>query len=657
MILDFLLQTLIAVIIFLGIAGAGIVITGFFGFKNKNPFLLLGIGYFISICLYVFLSAGLLFILPGKKMTLALFSLIYFLLSLVVIALYLKSSFKLHGLIAGKIWFFLGGLFFVLLIFFLGNYQTTIFDEHLHRPVVKYFMQNEQFPFIRPNNPELNFTNSYHYGLYLPVSATELIFKQGVSESLDILKFSYVIAAFCVFYGLIFHYTKKIKYSLFSAIVILICGGSFFFFDEFTINYLALWGVPKIAFSTPVLFHLSGITWINLALTFSFIVFMQEVFYSRSKFSLHNVGLFTILMAGFFLISELFAVLIIGLFGFSLLSNACLKKISFIRTGALVIFFILLLLPLIYLTGGTTKGVLSGIGKKLSGLTMQKPVTDSDSSSSGDIENSTAEKKTLQSSLIKSGKGQSRLLSLKPLEKWGYPSSKDIVTPSRYWLVYLRNYLLEILIIPLVAYFLIKKKIHFSEHALFFAATAVAMIVPFIFSTPFADINLAKLNHFWPIPLHAIFFILLSEQVLSKKIKAFYLILVVFGSVPLVAVNASVRWSNTLKARELRCLANPDCYSKTGRAVLERFEKKNPGIKKIAAFDQVDSVVVLDQTNSVSRILPKKITKEGINNQDKYDYIFYSYRMKQALTEEEKTVLEDFTAVERLGEYSILKAR
>jgi hypothetical protein len=426
MIIDFLIQTFFAGIFFLGIAGVGSVIIGILNFKTRNVFLYLAIAFFTSLCLYIILAVPVLTYLPNKLLTLQIFSAIYFLISFLILG-YFYSKFS-WGKITDffkKNWLVFLSTIFVLAVFFLQIYQTALFDEWLHRPVVKYFVANGEFPFVNPHGADENFNNNYHYGLYIPTATIQLFTNLEAPESLDVLKLSFAVVSFFLIYGIAFSFNRKNKFSNLIAVLVLFCGGSFFFWDGFTLNHLRIWGSPKISFNTPTLYLMAGITWINISLSLAFIWLMEQVFYRKAQFKIAQISIFLLILGGFYLISELFLVLILILFGISFLVNLFKRKID----TKTIIFSLILLTSAFFILFF----LMDGIVKNLVGSGYFK-----------------------------------ELLTYRPFGTWGYPNSRQILSPVEWWFVYLRNYFLEIILLGIIAWGFFKKKLKISDFPLFY---------------------------------------------------------------------------------------------------------------------------------------------------------------------------------------------
>ncbi|KKT93198.1 MAG: hypothetical protein UW95_C0025G0016 [Parcubacteria group bacterium GW2011_GWC1_45_14] len=181
MILGFFEYSIWGSVFFFGTTGIGLLLFDFLKLKYRNIWYKLSISYFLSLCLFIFLSVAPLFFVPDKLLFLRVFTVAYSLLSLVVILLNLrKKDFKLFF---KKNWKVFAALLLSLVSFFLVIFQTSVLDEWLHRPVVKYFTTNGTFPLVNPYNPSQNFIFEYHYGMHIFASEIQLISNIGVSEA------------------------------------------------------------------------------------------------------------------------------------------------------------------------------------------------------------------------------------------------------------------------------------------------------------------------------------------------------------------------------------------------------------------------------------------------------------------------------------------
>lgn len=615
MLFDFIVQSFFSSIFFLGISGVGILILKFFKIKEINNFLRLSLGFFLSLSLYTAFSVLALFEFPNKILTLIVFTVFYFLFSFLIFIKVLldKNEVKKQSIYCflKKYWSVFTTLLLSLFIFFQGIYKTSLLDEWLHRPIVKFFVDNGIFPLKNPFNPEEIFIYSYHYGTQIVASAIKLIFPLSVSESLDVVKSSFFIASFLLFFGIINHWSKNKKYSLLGAIVILFCGGSFFLFDNFSTSHLALWGTSEgRPFNFPLAYMLFGITWVNLPISIAFTFFLQELFLKKKNYFNSSLLLLPFLLLGFFLISELFGILMIILIGFLIFFNL-IKNDNPQKNILIGLFFIFILSVGIFLTGGV--------------------ITD----------------------VLKDGENLKKVASVRSFDKWGYPDESIIVNPLKHPIWYLKDFLLEILIFLIIIFGIIKRKITFGKNPLFFLSLPIAFFVPFIFSTSMGDLNLYKLTAYGILVLHLLIFYFFS---FFERKTLFYFILIMFilGSLPMMLFNLNLKFGKSAMTESFRCAQNNLCYDKDIKIIFENFEKNNPGLKKIIA-SVTDSPYVIDSSNSFV-VNNLRLLSDKENLQKNYiQYVFYTPDLEKIINKNELEMLRNFKEIEERGKYKILK--
>jgi len=617
----FVYQFFLSLVFFTGILGIGLYFIKILNYKAGNHFLRMAVAFLVSFCVYVLILALALFIFPWNIFIIQLVSVIYFLTSfLILFALLIKNRKKIN---LGKVknwlqknYLVLIGLLFTLVIFFLGSYQTALLDEHLHRAVIKFFVTNGKFPLVNPHAPDQNFILTYHYGTQLAASAIKLIFSSSVSMAMDILKTSFVVAGYFLFVGIIMRWSKNINWAVLGSILMIFCGGSFFFFDEFTIEHLQLWGVPMVVLNYPLLYALLGITWVNLLLATVATIILEQIFYYKIKINWKTIVIAVPMMMGFFLISELFAALILFGILFLVIYNLCKKRISFVKTLLVAVSFLAVLLLSFYLLGGVIKNLLEG-----------------------------------QASI-------GNVISFRTFDLWGYPTGGDPVRIWEFPYIYLRNFLLEVILFLTFIYFTIKHKISFFDHPGYFFFIIVAFLTPFFFSTSFSDLNLYKLTHFGIILLHLLFFWLFFK---SKNKKFFIPILMLFviGSIPIILVNSAIQWLGEGRSEQLKCIQNNTCYNEDLVAMLEQFEKNNPGIKRALVPSVVDPLKIIDNTNSV--VIHKDFKKFDFSlatlDNHNVDYIFFPLILKKQLKKEIRENIKKYPILYSTKDYQILKVK
>ncbi|MEA3273353.1 MAG: hypothetical protein U9Q72_02035 [Patescibacteria group bacterium] len=617
----FAYQLFLGLVFFLGILGAGLYFIKILNYKAGNYFLRIATAFLVSFCIYVLILALALFIFPWNIFIIQLVSAIYFVVSFLILTVFWVKNKKNITLERVKDWFrqnylVVAGLLFTLIVFFLGSYQTALLDEHLHRPVIKFFTTNGEFPLINPIVPDQKFMLTYHYGTQLAASAIKLIFLSSVSVAMDILKISFLMSGYMLFVGIVMRWSKNVNWAVLGSVLIIFCGGSFFLFDEFTIEHLQLWGIPAVVLNYPLLYSLLGITWVNLLLATVSTILLEQIFYYKIKINWRVVAIAVPIMGGFFLISELFAAL--TLFGILFLAiyNLCKRRISFVKTLLVAISFSVILWLSFYLLGGVIGNMLEGSGSA------------------------------------------TNLISFRHFSLWGYPTGGDPVRIWEFPEIYLRNFFLEAILFLMLIYFLIKRKVSLFDHPVYFFFIAVAFLTPFFFSTSFNDLNLYKLTHFGIILLHLLFFWLFFKSK-NKRIFIPILVLFVIGSIPIILVNSAIQWLGTERSEELRCIQNNTCYDKDLIIMLEQFEKDNCGLKRVLTSSRDDSFKIIDNTNSVTVQGNFKKLDFSPTVLDKYkvDYLFFPLTMVNKLSEEVQENIKKYPLVSSSEDYQILRVK
>ncbi len=625
MLSDFLIQVLFSLIFFLGLTGVGFFLTKFFKFKTNNLFLSSALAFFTSLCLYIILAVPVLIYFPSKLMALSIFSVIYFLISFLILG-YFYNNISLNQVkfFFKKNWLVLLAGFFVLGIFFLQIYKTALFDEWLHRPVVNHFVnRGGEFPFVNPYSKDQNFNGAYHYGLYIPTATIQIFTKLETPEALDILKLSYAIASFFLIYGIAFEFSKNNIYSIAIGIFLLFSGGLFFVTDMFMTENFDFWDTVISFFNPPVLFLLAGITWVNITLSLAFIWLMEQVFYKKAQFNVSQILLFIVLLGGFYLISELFVALILILFSFSIFINLIKKKIDFKKIILILGILLAGLLGIIFSTGGVASGLIG-------------------------------ENKTIDIGSV---------LSFRPFGQWGYPNSSSILGKSE-WAVYLKSYSLAGLVGILFICFLFFKKSRteflktFNKFPLIWLSFFICLLVPFFFSTIYGDINLAKIRELWPVLIYLILFYLIYKLNYKKIILIPVIILFLASSFPIVIVNYAIQWKENERYDKSRCRENNLCYPQEEINVLRKFEKENPDKNKVVFVKGKEEMKIIDETNSISLPFYGKELFRDFFEDKKVDFVFYSKEMKESLKKGSKQVIWDnFEGYIAEGDTAILRRK
>ncbi|HAV11418.1 MAG TPA: hypothetical protein DCX32_02640 [Candidatus Moranbacteria bacterium] len=624
MILGFFEYSIWGSVFFFGTTGIGLLLFDFLKLKYRNIWYKLSISYFLSLCLFIFLSVAPLFFVPDKLLFLRVFTVAYSLLSLVVILLNLrKKDFKLFF---KKNWKVFAALLLSLVSFFLVIFQTSVLDEWLHRPVVKYFTTNGTFPLVNPYNPSQNFIFEYHYGMHIFASEIQLISNIGVSESLDVSKVSYFIATFLLFYGLILTWSKKRNLALFGAVVVLFAGSSFFLVDAFTTEYFnkIKWLDQQWVMNSPFAFILSGVTWVNISLGIAFVFIARDLFLRKLRKT--NISFFLVFIAiftGYFMITELFALLTLLSIGGIFAYHVFTRKIS-LKEISLVVGMLALILWGVYLTGGVMGKMIGNVSNsaysRVQSL-VQKP------------ESENVSEMKLEAKPVAPAK--KKLLDLKPIRDWGYPSEKGILRIWEHPVFYLRNFLLEIAIVGLFAYLYAKKKITFKDQPVIIPLLVVTFAIPFFYASSMMDLNLYKLTNFGIVLLHLFGFYLLTK-VENRKILYSFLTLFTLGALPGIFLGTNVQWDLfSSKGKSMRCSQNPSCYKPETVEMFEEFEKENPGIKKVLTSTSIgDAQKVVDLSNSEMIRIGKVEEFDDVLEKGVVEYVYATKKLREVVGDE-----------------------
>lgn len=613
MVFYFFLQSFLGLIFFGGLVGIGLLFLRVFKIGESNIWLLLALSFFISLCSYVGGAVIFLFLVQWNSLiALKVFSLMYSIVSYSIVGYFLfkrsrSNKIAITTFVKENGVVFLS-LLFAVFVFFLGAYKTGMLDEWLHRPVVKFFVTNGEFPLKNPYNPNQDFSRHYHYGLDIAGSAIQLLTKIGVSESLDVMKIGFVVASFLLFYGLLFEWSKRKYFSVAGTIFLLFSGASFFLLDGFSAGHWHMLGTGMRSMNYPLLYSLLGITWVNLPLTLAFLILAKKLFYDEASYSFGNIISLILLFLGYFLISELFAVFLILCLCVLTVRNILKRNIALPRIAVLSILFVAAVAVGIYLSGGAIVGALKNMNV-------------------------------------------SSLLSLRNISSWGYPAIKGIVNPVEHWFFYLRNFLLELVIGVFLLYGLLSKKITLAQQPLMFFGLLVTFIVPFIFSTPMGDINLYKLTAFGIILLHLLFFYYFSNH-RSTLFFSVVIVLFVFGSLPVVFTNYNIQLGKNRLAWAFRCSESDLCYDQSSVEVLTKLQKKNLGIKYVMTASRGDAQKVLDIANAYA-VNYNGVFDYDYLNKEKVQYIFVTPTLRLMLNDQQLTYLGSLEKIAERGKYEI----
>lgn len=561
---DFLQQLFYAGLFFFGMAGVGYFLLHSFEYTHTNLLLSLGLAYFTSLCLYTALVVVGLFILPDKRMTLLVSTLVYGALSFGILGfLASKESERVRSYsIQYKVQIITTSIVLGLtsFLFFLQIYHTAILDEWLHRPVIQSFVDNGIFPLVNPLDPGSDYIRTYHYGTQVIAAALQLVFRLDVPASLDLLKLSYFIGTFFLFFGLIFAWTKKWYLSLMGAVLVLFSGSSFFFLDSFTASHLISfkgWGLAegeRWPINAALSYILTGITWVNIPLVIAFGVLLEQVAIGLiQRFRLVSILLVSILFSGFYLISELFlAVLLVSLLPYLL--YACYRQGQLLQAFGVTSVVSIFLFIGVYFSGGIIGAVLKDKVECIirSGCPVSIQASEVSSSPVAIVKESV----NLQQSA-------SSLIKFRPMNLWGYPSEKRIlVIWDRPW-YYVRTLLLESVIVLLLVYAAYKKIYFWKDHPVLFPILAIGLSGPFFFSTVFGNLNFSKLTTASLVLLHLFIFYLIARLPLRKWFVGVLIVFLFLGSISGLLIGSNIQWqwiSN--KGKSQFCSQNPVCTEK-----------------------------------------------------------------------------------------------
>lgn len=575
MLIDFLIQGVLAGLFWGGMVGMGLGILQIYKFRFGNIFFDSGVAYFMSLCLYVIGAVSVLYAFPWKIPALQIFTGTYLLTSWILFSRFVlqKQASLLHRASAHKMFFGIGLL--AVLCFFLQIYHTSILDEWLHRPVVKSFVENGIFPMVNPLSPHQDYVHSYHYGTQVASAAIQTLTVAGVSESLDIFKLSYFIAAFVLLYGILLHWIKRDMVAAFGSILVLFSGSSFFLLDSFSVSHI--WSFKQLAsgwpLNPPTTFSLTGITWINLILSVAFIFFLEQKLRYLKRITILEFIFLGVFFIGFFLISEIFALLVLGVFILAVTWSIIQTSKKKILSLFLISIFLSVIIAGIYLTGG----VVGNFVTSTSGFFRQTFL-------SHEVQP--------QEISVPSP------LSLRMPSDWGYPAERKILRVREYPVWYLQSFLLEVCLIILLGCAVYRKQVIWRTYPIFFGTVAIGFLVPFLFSTPYGTLNLAKMTSFSLLVLHVIGFALMMKVDVKRSIRIFLFILFLFAAIPGILIGTNIQWRwVSHKGKEQSCSQNPLCYTGEFTDLLRKFERDYPGFKKVAV-DAKNGKKVVDLTNS-----------------------------------------------------------
>jgi len=643
MILDFLRQLILAGIFFAGISLGGLFFFSWLKYEVKGKALEYSLAYFISLSVYTALLVGTLFIFADKKLSAILFTLIYFIFAL---GWYLKTKRKLTK--KNILYFkenkaFLAVFLLSLFSFWLQIYHTSMLDEWLHRPVTQEFIDFSIFPLVNPLQSEVNFINTYHYGTQLVSGTIGLTTNLDASESLDIFKLANAIASLLLLYGIVLQITQNKKWSVFGMATIFFLASSFFLLDSFTASHLKSFsglGFPKgerWPINVPLSFGLTGVTWVNIPLMLAWVYFLDS--YIKKKIVTFKMFVFSsVFFIGFFLISELFAVLGIVAFCIALFLQLFQKKIEIksIVMGSLV--FVTVLIGGLYFTGGIVGSMVQNSNSYFNQI------------SENNIEKSQLEVEDLPQNENESKVSSNSFLELKPVLEWGYPTESRTLFVSNHPIYYLRTFFLEILTLLMLSYLIFSIRKTLKEYPVLITTTTLAILLPLAFHTSFGDLNLYKLTIYGLLVLHLSVFLLINENS-SRWIKGSVIFLLITGSIAGFFLGPNIQWRFISgKGKSMYCSQNPSCYSGNGVELLKEFEKKYPDSKTVTVSTK-DIPRVVDLTYSHVSIVSDSLSSKSLRD---IDFIYNSPELRKNKDQVFLEELNRYKKVLEKGEYSIL---
>jgi hypothetical protein len=644
MLINFATQLFFAVIFFAGIASGGCLIFSWLGYEARHKILHGALAYFLSLCFYTTLLVGALLTFPDKKIAAMGLTLCYFLISWVWWwQKEGKRNWSRRTILSKKYGLFLGILLICLFSFWLQIYNTSILDEWLHRPVTQTFIDRAQFPLVNPLQPEVNFIKTYHYGSHVVSGTIGFVTGKDASTSLDIFKLANALASLLLLYGLVFQITKSTKWALFGMVTTFFLASSFFFLDSFTATHLKSFKGLNLEKGTrwplniPLSFTLTGITWVNIPLMLAWTYFLENYFRKRTL-TMFFTFFASIYFTGFFLISELFALLGLVGVGIIFLQQLYQKKIrvtEFIFHGLLLGTLIVVG---IHFTGGVMGNVLDSVENHIQ---HGSPSADA--------------VRIQDTRPILEGKDQINskyFLELKKLPELGYPIGSKTLFVLDHPGYYVRTFLLEVVACCVFLLLVFRKKIPFLKYPVTISTVAIGFILPFIFHTKFGDLNFYKLAVYSLLVVHVGIFFLLSKlpTVLSRIPLLFF---VVAGSLTGFLLGTNIQTDVfSSKGHGLYCSQNPMCYKGLDIELLQEFQQSKPQMKTILISEK-DAEEVVDLTNS--KIVALSSTDDSYLITTRIEYIYSSPNLRE---DKSKVFLEKLDSYEKIfekGEFSILR--
>jgi hypothetical protein len=325
---------------------------------------------------------------------------------------------------------------------------------------------------------------------------------------------------------------------------------------------------------------------VNIPLTIAF-GFLIEAIFSKKENLLRWPGhmCIWILMIGFFLISELFAAAVLAMYFLKLVYCFWKASVPLSHIIPRVAVAFLVIVCGVYLTGGIVGDM---IGHSL--IRFQSTPT-SPSVSIPEQGTDIGEHLVPTTALI---------ISVKPILTWGYPSEKRVLVPWDIPLYYLRSVLLEVSILLLWSFLLVTRRIVISDKPVLVLLMLMGLVGPFILTTRFGDLNLAKTTTLSFVLLHLLIYYWLTYIEGRKRVwlTGFFLVLFAISAISGFLMGPNIQWQIVSgKGREQYCSQNPVCYKGEFTDMLQIFERENPGLKRVRT-DQKNAAKVVDLTNA-----------------------------------------------------------
>ncbi len=269
---------------------------------------------FLSIVFYVLLSWVVVADTESPINSLRIFTIVFFLPSLLGWSLWVRDHAKkipLHRLSILLTLFFTLVLTYFLVSF---TYDNGLHDEYFHHAIIEDFIKTNSFPFLDPYRTDAKL-RGYHFGLYFPVLAGKILFSLSSEDALDVAKIMLFLPALaCISYlcSRLFGFLYTTSLVLTSTAFVI--GPSLFFLDTFTQNVFT--GARNPQLFTPILFEYAGLTWhaFTFFLVFIFIALLVER--KQKRLSVLTSSLFFMLtIFSMVSINQVFFLLYVGTLG------------------------------------------------------------------------------------------------------------------------------------------------------------------------------------------------------------------------------------------------------------------------------------------------------------------------------------------------------